>query len=56
MSLLCFFLVACTPQQHIEDTDSDPLLSEDTIDGTLSGSSFVDSDPQVISFLISFEE
>ncbi|MDR0651436.1 MAG: hypothetical protein LBG59_08870 [Candidatus Peribacteria bacterium] len=55
MSLLCFFLVACTPQQHIEDTDSDSLLSGDVIDDTLSDSS-IDSSPQIISPLISFDE
>jgi hypothetical protein len=53
---LSLFLVACSPVQNIEDEKQNILSSGDILDDTISGPSFVDSNPQAISSLISFKE
>jgi hypothetical protein len=55
-SFLCLFLVACSLEQSVEDRDLNALSSGAMIDDTLSGYSSKDSDNQIISSLISFDE
>jgi hypothetical protein len=56
MSVLCLFLVACSSPQNIEDSTQTPPLHTDTLDDTVSDAISVESEPQTISPLISFDE